>query len=51
VFVLVNQVGEAICVYGSVDLLSDRPFNQVAGVEDCHVLCKEAIGFGDLCGC
>jgi hypothetical protein len=46
--VLVDEVGEAVVVDGSVDLLDDHSLNEVASGEEGHAFGMEAMSFGDL---
>jgi hypothetical protein len=49
--VVVDEIGEAVVIEGSVDLLNDGPLNEVAGVERGEVVLEELPCFVDLCDC
>ena len=48
--VVVNEVGKAVSIEGSVDLLHDGSFNEIAGVESKKVVFEAVSGVFDL-GC
>jgi hypothetical protein len=49
--VVVDEIGKAVVIKGSVDLLNDGPLNEVAGVEHGEVVLEELLCFVDLCDC
>jgi hypothetical protein len=49
--VVVDEIGEAVVLEGSVDLLNDGPLDEVAGVERSEVVLEELPCFVDLCDC
>jgi hypothetical protein len=49
--VVVNEIGEAVVIEGSVDLLNDGPLDELAGVERGKVVLEELPCFVDLCDC
>ncbi len=49
--VIVDEIGEAVFIEGSVDLLHDGSLDEVAGIELGEVVLEAAPGIFDLCCC